>query len=534
MSVLSYYNRGDIMNFADKLVFLLSVTHTSNIKLAKAINVDPSMISRLRKGRRNIPRNINHIKAMAKYFAKRCNGEYQRFTLAEILGMERIRTFTEEQLIEDVLLEWLSGTMNDGINNAGLFLRAIDCCMIPNNKGESDIDKNDVFNLDSKRIKQVEDGINTFFGNEGKRQALELFLSRILEQKKSCIIKITTDENTEWLLENSEYTKYLSKILNKLINMKCYFKIIIPAVTNLNGILELMNLWLPYILSGNIDMYYYPRLKDGLFRRTLFIASDCAVLSSTSISCCKEQSLTLLGFDKKVISGFENEFDGYIMLCRKIGRTYDFEQYRSIFFRHALERTGNFPNCISRSRSLSFTTIPNDILNRLMDSCGITSNRTFLEIMMRDNCHLYNVIEEQLFIDIMPLVAFNDILKGVVPIAGSEIIFGKQYYYSAYDYKKHLVNLLELLERNVNYYVILDDEYDICQNIIHIKEGAYVILLRKKEPISIIEISENNMVAAFWECVYRKVIKKYKLDVKRRESIFEITKLIQQLEHYGV
>lgn len=169
-----------------------------------------------------------------------------------------------------------------------------------------------------------------------------------------------------------------------------------------------------------------------------------------------------------------------------------------------------------------------------MDSCGITSNRTFLEIMMRDNCHLYNVIEEQLFIDIMPLAAFNDILKGVVPIAGSEIIFGKQYYYSAYDYKKHLVNLLELLERNVNYYVILDDEYDICQNIIHIKEGAYVILLRKKEPNSIIEISENNMVAAFWECVYRKVIKKYKLDVKRRESIFEITKLIQQLEHYGV
>lgn len=133
------------------------------------------------------------------------------------------------------------------------------------------------------------------------------------------------------MLENSEYTKYLSKILNKLINMKCYFKIIIPAVTNLNGILELMNLWLPYILSGNIDMYYYPRLKDGLFRRTLFIASDCTVLSSTSISCCKEQSLTLLGFDKKVISGFENEFDGYIMLCRKIGRTYDFEQYRSIF-----------------------------------------------------------------------------------------------------------------------------------------------------------------------------------------------------------
>ena len=73
--------------------------------------------------------------------------------------------------------------------------------------------------------------------------------------------------------------------------MKCYFKIIIPAVTNLNGILELMNLWLPYILSGNIDMYYYPRLKDGLFRRTLFIASDCAVLSLPQFHVVKNRVL---------------------------------------------------------------------------------------------------------------------------------------------------------------------------------------------------------------------------------------------------
>lgn len=44
-------------------------------------------------------------------------------------------------------------------------------------------------------------------------------------------------QNGCWI--NSEYTKHLSKILNKLIDMKCYFKIIIPAITNLSGILEL-------------------------------------------------------------------------------------------------------------------------------------------------------------------------------------------------------------------------------------------------------------------------------------------------------
>lgn len=74
--------------------------------------------------------------------------------------------------------------MNDEISNAGLFLRAIDCCMIPNNNRESDIAKNDIFYLESKTIKYAEAGINTFFGNEGKRQALELFFKQDTGAKK--------------------------------------------------------------------------------------------------------------------------------------------------------------------------------------------------------------------------------------------------------------------------------------------------------------------------------------------------------------
>lgn len=49
------------MTFAEKLVFLMELTATSNKQLAEAVNVDPSLISRLRNARRDAPKNLTSI-----------------------------------------------------------------------------------------------------------------------------------------------------------------------------------------------------------------------------------------------------------------------------------------------------------------------------------------------------------------------------------------------------------------------------------------------------------------------------------------
>lgn len=76
--------------------------------------------------------------------------------------------------------------------------------------------------------------------------------------------------------------------------------------------------------------------------------------------------------------------------------------------------------------------------------------------------------------------------------------------------------MLELLERNVNYYVILDDEYDICQNIIHIKEGAYVILLRKKNQFLLLKYQKIIWLLHFGN-VFIESYKKIQIGCKRRK-----------------
>ncbi len=55
------------MQLYEKLSFLMNLTNTKNRTLAQEIHVDPSLISRLRTGKRGEPRNPSHTKAMSKF-----------------------------------------------------------------------------------------------------------------------------------------------------------------------------------------------------------------------------------------------------------------------------------------------------------------------------------------------------------------------------------------------------------------------------------------------------------------------------------
>lgn len=96
------------MQFYEKLVFIMNLTQTSNRKLAQALRVDPSIISRLRTGKRGIPRNSELLRSMALFFSERCNTDYQRRALSEMVGVKRIITARRDYLSE-FLFQWLCG-----------------------------------------------------------------------------------------------------------------------------------------------------------------------------------------------------------------------------------------------------------------------------------------------------------------------------------------------------------------------------------------------------------------------------------------
>ena len=106
--------KGDeTVQFYEKLIFVMNLTQTTNRELAMAAQVDPSIISRFRSGKRGIPRNLEPLRSMADFLAERCTGEYQRRALSEMAGVRRIIMDKKDQLAE-FLFCWLCGD-TDGV-----------------------------------------------------------------------------------------------------------------------------------------------------------------------------------------------------------------------------------------------------------------------------------------------------------------------------------------------------------------------------------------------------------------------------------
>lgn len=116
------------MTFAEKLDLLMNVTNTSNSMLARSISMDPSFISRLRRGTRTPARNVNYILAMAEYFNRSCHAEYQKAALREAMKSSFINQPQETCDMVELLNKWLkeedkasTDSINEFLNDLGHF-----------------------------------------------------------------------------------------------------------------------------------------------------------------------------------------------------------------------------------------------------------------------------------------------------------------------------------------------------------------------------------------------------------------------------
>ena len=71
-------------NFSICISQLLNILNVSSNKLAKSINVDPSLISRWRTGKRTISYESNYLKPIANFFSDNILNDYQKTSIINI------------------------------------------------------------------------------------------------------------------------------------------------------------------------------------------------------------------------------------------------------------------------------------------------------------------------------------------------------------------------------------------------------------------------------------------------------------------
>lgn len=500
----------------------MKLTSTTNKHLGNLLSIHQSQISRMRSGARGIPGNGEYIRIMAEHFASLCVQDYQRSALAEALGRPPLRLPVEKNILSVILAEWLMGTVEDGGEKAELFLRNYRAFTLSSTKEMAEGE----FAVDSARSGDV----YVYYGDSGKRAAIYAFLGYLLELGEPQQIDISTDEGMEWLLMDGEFAQKVQEYMNILSNLGFTCRRIVGPMNNLDYTYSALKLrWLPHYISGHATSYYYPRLRDCVYHRTMLVSPGKGVVFSTSVGRTPRSKVTFFVKDGAVANAFEDEFQDYLTMCVSHMAIYDIRQTPERFMERFIEcECLKFP-CIQRSNSLSTVTMPSAVAASIRLESQ-TTQRLFMDAFVKRVETFKAVLKERPFTDVMYLASPEEVASNTVPIFAALTVDGAPRYYTVETYLLHLRSILWYIEHVPNYHVVLMDKKDEQLSFTCVKENHCVLLVRESDPYSAFEVAEANLISAFSELLHRELESGRPDMTQRRLTIARLREHIRQLE----
>ncbi|MBQ9058206.1 MAG: hypothetical protein IJ125_03360 [Atopobiaceae bacterium] len=301
-------------SFADRLDRIMAATRTSNSALARALSFDASYICRIRSGKRGLPIRQPFIEPASAYLVNRIRDEHARHVVSAELGHPLPEDATAAKAL---LASWLSS--DDMQTNSSAIQHLFDALEFsqPSIRHE---------NHNASARHPTKHDHNTkemfFYGNEGKRAAILTFLTQLVATNKPHTLLLHSDEDMTWLYEDKEFSKQWKALMLKLITTGSQIRIIHSISRNSNEMWEAVKMWLPLYATGAIEPYYYPLLRDGVYRRTLFVASKHSAIAATSLNSGGDATdwLNMLLYDRQAVTALEHEFSAYFSLCRPLMR----------------------------------------------------------------------------------------------------------------------------------------------------------------------------------------------------------------------
>lgn len=473
------------MHFFEKLNFLMNITNTKNSMLAQKVNMDASHISRLRRGQRNAIKDEVVLVVMGNYFARYCTADYQFKALADTMELD-VEAIKSKKLSKLIVKWLLKDNKMKVVENSSHDINSLN-----RNDGASNL-----LNLENRSDKLSARDISVHYGIEGKRQAAENFLTEVIAQNVPQTLLLYSDEETDWMTVDTEFYGKWKQLMIQVLSKGNKIKIIHTVSRNLDEMLSAITQWIPLYMTGLIEPYYYPKKRDGVFKRTMFISPDVCAVISNSIGSSINRSANLFIRSSNVISTYTEEFNLYLNECKPLMRIFTKED-RELYV-HTLEKfEQQKSNAIMNSKSLSLLTMPQKVMSSIMSRIGM--DESHLSDYQKQRFHFFEKnLLTNIFCEIIPLFDLNTIKDGKVEISFSELMEGNVVYYTVEEYLEHLQYISNLLKEHDNFCVMLVEEVLEKSYSIYVKEDFGTMVIKTDAPPVVLSINEINLTASFW------------------------------------
>ncbi|MGI6361462.1 MAG: hypothetical protein ACOX05_04060 [Bacillota bacterium] len=280
-------------------------------------------------------------------------------------------------------------------------------------------------------------------------------------------------------------------------------------------------------MSGLIEPYFYPKKRDGIFQRTLFIAPETAAVVSNSIGDQISVAANILHRDRTIISSYTEEFLQYLSLCRPLMQIFTAKNHNA-FYDNLLEFEEIKTDTLIKTESFSSLTMPEALMASIIERSGIDPDRHFPIHTMRHSRFLEN-LQHNHFTELIHLPDIQTLRDGKVKIAMSTMLNTGVVSYTIEEYIIHLKQIIALLESYKNYHIILTDGSQNDQYTIYAREELGVLVAKTSQPAIVLFMKESNLSAAFWDFLKNIVNKKAYTDSDNKSAIAHLSNYLKKL-----
>src|SRR6056297_1343900 len=250
-------------------------------------------------------------------------------------------------------------------------------------------------------------------------------------------------------------------------------------------------------MSGAIEPFYYPKKRDGLFKKTLFISPGISAVVASSVGSMVCQAANLLIRDEAAIDAFTAEFDQYLSQCKPLMRIFSSTKDKT-YFDTLTEFEKEKSNSIIRTESLSLVTMPDTLASEIIGRFNTPDLDLDFYHKNRKQTFEENLKTNTLF-EIIPKFDLETINRNEVIVSFSYMINGSVLHYTKDEYVKHLEHIAYLLEEHKNFHIKMVESVVDSSYTVYAKDDIGAIVVKTVSSPVLLAINEKNLSYAFWD-----------------------------------
>ena len=297
------------MSFGNRLDAIMGLIHMSNMSMSRRIHVDPSIISRFRRGYALSKRQMVLIDDICFTLLDGLRETDTYEALPHIMkppiepGMDENSKFIQ-------LKEWLLSHKVDEEKSIGRLLQKISSFTGSASAAFPSFDE-----VVTESV--LKDESTCYTGRKGLQKAVIRFLGSAIKSEAKELL-LYSDEDIGWMVEDPEFRVKWSFLMSVCVNRGIHIKIIHNIDRGTAEMIDGITLWLPIYMSGMVEPYYHRKKTGSRFTHSFYLCPGVACLSGVHVAGQEMHGIYRYDSDQELLRTHHRMYQSFLLNCNEL------------------------------------------------------------------------------------------------------------------------------------------------------------------------------------------------------------------------